>query len=81
MLSVNDGGVALPRSTWSRVWFKGGSEAGVLTLGYLARDTAGRTFVVVAMLENPTTAIDEETASIRLLDVVSSAFALLHRSA
>jgi len=81
VLSMNDGGVALPRSTWSRVWFKGGSEAGVLTLGYLARDTAGRTFVVVAMLENPTTAIDEETASIRLLDVVSSAFALLHRSA
>jgi beta-lactamase class A len=78
-LSLNDGGVDLPRARWPSVWFKGGSESGVLTLGYRARDKGGRTFVVVAMIENPRTAFAEELVTTKLLDVVSSAFALLER--
>jgi beta-lactamase class A len=76
-LSLNDGGVDLPRARWPSVWFKGGSESGVLTLGYRARDAGGRTFVVVAMIENPRAAFVEELVTTKLLDVVSSAFALL----
>jgi hypothetical protein len=34
------------------VWFKGGSEPGVLTLGWLATDNHGKTFVVEAMVSN-----------------------------
>ena len=31
VLSANNGGVGLSATTWSRIWFKGGSEPGVLT--------------------------------------------------
>ena len=37
---------------WPTVWFKGGSEPGVLTLGYLATNSKGQAFVVSAMLSN-----------------------------
>ena len=39
------------------MWFKGGSETGVLTLGYLARSAAGRVDVVVLELSDPQHAI------------------------
>jgi hypothetical protein len=59
------------------VWFKGGSEPGVLTLGYLARDTAGQTYVVVALTEDPRRALAAD-ATTDLLATVAGAFALLH---
>lgn len=52
ILSANDGGLRLDPSMWPTVWFKGGDEAGVTTLGYLARDGRGRTFVITALAEN-----------------------------
>jgi beta-lactamase class A len=52
ILSTNNGGIELSATTWPQIWFKGGSEPGVLTLGYLARDDSGKTYVVVEMLEN-----------------------------
>jgi hypothetical protein len=55
-LSINDGGIALPRSQYPTVWFKGGSEPGVLTLNYLVRTSDGRTLVASVMLSNPKTA-------------------------
>jgi len=66
----------LSATTWNRVWFKGGSEPGVLTLGYLARDKAGKTFVVVAMLENPSKPI-ASSATLLGLGVVTGALNLL----
>ena len=39
--------------TWPSVWFKGGSESGVLTLGWLSTNRHGETFVVEAMVANP----------------------------
>jgi len=33
ILSANDGGIGLEPAQWPTVWFKGGSEPGVLTLG------------------------------------------------
>ena len=50
ILSANDGSIGLDPAQWPTVWFKGGSEPGVLTLGYLATNSKGQTFVVVAML-------------------------------
>jgi len=79
ILSANDGGIALNSSTWPRVWFKGGSEPGVLTLGYLARDEAGTSYVVIVMLSNPVKAL--ATASTLLgLGVVAGSFKLLRSS-
>ena len=77
VLSTNDGGIGLNRTEWPTVWFKGGSEAGVLTLGYLARDASGHTFVVIALTENPAKTFDEQTSALRLLAIVSGAFGLL----
>ncbi len=73
-MSLNDGGLGLSRATWSLVWFKGGSEPGVLTLGYLARNRSGRVVVVVALLSNQHKSIDESTVAPRLLSIVRGAF-------
>ena len=76
ILSINDGGIGLAPSRWPTVWFKGGSEPGVLTLGYLAKDTQGRTSVVVAMAENQTNPL-APSATTTLLSIVKGAFGLL----
>jgi hypothetical protein len=75
-LSINDGGIGLDRQQWSRVWFKGGSEPGVLTLNYLATTTDGRTFVVSAMVSNPTTTFDETFAAVEGIALINGAFSL-----
>jgi hypothetical protein len=76
ILSTNNGGIELKASTWPSVWFKGGSEPGVLTLGYLARDSSGRTYVVVTMLENTKKAI-ASSSTLLGLGVVRGALDLL----
>ena len=78
MLSANNGGVGLSATTWPRIWFKGGSEPGVLTLGYLARDNAGGTFVVIVLTEDQVQPVQESLAAeIQGLNVVTGAFNLL----
>jgi beta-lactamase class A len=57
-LSINNGGIGLDSTTWPTVWFKGGSEPGVWTLGYLARDSQGRTFVITALASDPSVRLD-----------------------
>ena len=76
ILSTNNGGIELKAATWPRVWFKGGSEPGVLTLGYLARDDAGKTFVVVLMLANRSRPI-ASSSTLLGLGVVTGALNLL----
>jgi hypothetical protein len=76
ILSVNEGGLGLNATTWPTVWFKGGSEPGVLTFGYLARDNRGRTFVVTAMAENPRRPLDG-AAILDLQSLIRGSFALL----
>jgi hypothetical protein len=58
-LSINDGGIGLSRATYPLVWFKGGSEPGVLTLNYLARTGAGQLIVSSLMLASPGQALNE----------------------
>jgi beta-lactamase class A len=57
VMSRADFGIALDPAVWPRVWFKGGSESGVLTLGWLATNRHGETFVVEAMVANPAAAL------------------------
>src|SRR5215472_589606 len=58
-LSINDGSIGLDRTTYPLVWFKGGSEPGVLTVNYLARARTGQLIVSSLMLANPGSAFDE----------------------
>ncbi len=73
---MNNGGLGLLPSAWPTVWFKGGSEPGVLTLGYMATDSKGQTFVVSAMLSNATAALAPST-SFAVLAAIVSAFDLM----
>jgi hypothetical protein len=54
----------------------GRSEPGVLTLGYLATNSKGQTFVVVAMLSDPAAALPT-SAEAGLLAIVQGAFHLV----
>ena len=76
ILSANNGGLGLDPAQWPTIWYKGGSEPGVLTLGYLATNNKGQTFVVVAMLSNPAAALSP-SAELGLLALVQGAFELL----
>lgn len=62
-LSINDGGIGLDRKQYPQVWFKGGSEPGVLTLNYLARSSDGRLLVSSVMLTDPGHALDSATVT------------------
>ncbi|HEX2132958.1 MAG TPA: serine hydrolase [Actinophytocola sp.] len=57
-MSISDGRIALDREEFPEVWFKGGSEPGVLTFTYLARTADGRTLVTSVMLADPDGALD-----------------------
>jgi hypothetical protein len=76
ILSVNKGGLGLDPSEWPTVWFKGGSEPGVMTLGYMATNSKGQRFVVSAMLSNSTAAL-APSATLTLVDAVVGAFGLM----
>jgi beta-lactamase class A len=76
ILSANSGGIGLHPAQWPTVWYKGGSEPGVLTMGYLATNSNGQTFVVVAMLSDPATAL-APSAVLGLLAIVQGAFELV----
>jgi hypothetical protein len=76
ILSANDGGIGLDPAQWPTVWFKGGSEPGVATVGYLATNGKGQTFVVVVMLSDPAAALSPSTPT-GLLAMVRGAFELV----
>ena len=79
ILSREVGGIGLDPSVWPTVWFKGGSEPGVLTLGWLATNRQGRTFVVEAMVSNPH-AVLSATSITDLVALAKRAFDLLGES-
>ncbi len=76
VLSREDFGIALDPSTWSSVWFKGGSEPGVLTLGWLATNRHRETFVVEAMVTNPDAVLSTDSYT-DLRGLAKEAFGLL----
>ena len=76
VLSREVGGIGLDPSAWPTVWFKGGSEPGVLTLGWLATNSDGETFVVEAMVSNPDAALSADSIT-DLVALARGAFGLL----
>ncbi len=79
VLSRELGTIGLAPPAWRTVFFKGGSEPGVLTLGWLATDRHGETFVVEAMVSNPDTALAPEAIT-DLVDQAKDSFGLLART-
>jgi hypothetical protein len=78
VLSKNSGGIPLDAKSWPRIWFKGGSEPGVLTLGYLARDARGNSFAVIVLSEDPREPVQESASvEIQALDDIAAAFGLM----
>lgn len=75
-MSINDAGIGLDRKRWPTVWFKGGSEAGLSDLGFLARTKAGKTYVVTTMAVDPAAPITEQDTLDQLI-VSRAAFTLL----
>ncbi|AXX30687.1 serine hydrolase [Actinosynnema pretiosum subsp. pretiosum] len=75
-MSINDGGIALPSARFPTIWFKGGSEPGVLTLSYLVRRDDGTLLTASAMLSDPENALDEATAAPQVLAVLRGALQL-----
>ncbi|MEV7008038.1 serine hydrolase [Streptosporangium sp. NPDC051022] len=70
-------GLDLDRKKWPTVWFKGGSELGVLSLGYLGRSASGRTYVVTSLTNDPKKALDESTVVPQLISLTKGAFSLV----
>jgi beta-lactamase class A len=79
ILQLNSGGLSLDRSQWRSVWFKGGSEPGVLTLNYLATTRAGKSYVVSVLAENPSAPIAQAAAAQKLTSAIKGAFQLAAR--
>jgi hypothetical protein len=75
ILEINNGSLALNPGQWSSVWFKGGSEPGVLTLNYLATTRTGQSYVVSALAANPSAPIPS-TATAPLIGAIKGAFTL-----
>ncbi len=80
ILSREVGGIGLDPTEWPTVWFKGGSEPGVLTLGWLATNRRGETFVVEAMVSNPDAVLAPDSAT-ELVALAREAFGLIRRTA
>ncbi|HUR05413.1 MAG TPA: serine hydrolase [Nonomuraea sp.] len=80
VMSQNTGGINLPAKEWPTVWYKGGSEPGVLDLSYLARTPSGRTFMVTAMASDPSAALNEDQVYEELVALARGAFTLLKTS-
>jgi Beta-lactamase enzyme family/ORF 12 gene product N-terminal len=76
VLQINNGDMNLDSSQWRSVWFKGGSEPGVLTLNYLATTRSGQTYVVSVLAENPKAALSQTTATLTLISAIKGAFEL-----
>ncbi|MGP4093606.1 serine hydrolase [Nonomuraea sp. KM90] len=78
-MSISDAGLGLDRAQWPTVWFKGGSEPGVSDLGFLARTSGGRTYVVTTMAVDPKAPIKQQTGPEQLA-VARGAFTLAKES-
>jgi hypothetical protein len=74
IMELNSGDMTLG-SRWRSVWFKGGSEPGVLTLNYLATTTSGQRYVVSVLAENQSAMI-ASAATTTLITAIKGAFEL-----
>jgi hypothetical protein len=76
ILGRNSGGMSLDPSRWRPVWFKGGSEPGVLTLNYLATTRTGRAYVASVLAASPSALLAQDSAVPTLLSAIKGALQL-----
>jgi len=76
ILERNDGGMSLDPGRWRPVWFKGGSEPGVLTLSYLATTRTGQAYVASVLAENPSAPLAQDPAVLTLTAAAKGALRL-----
>jgi hypothetical protein len=79
VLSTETGTIGLEPPAWRTSFFKGGSEPGVLTLGWLGTTEHGETYVVEAMLTNPDQALAPDSIT-DLVALARDSFAVLDRA-
>jgi len=79
ILQINNGDMTLNPSQWRSVWFKGGSEPGVLTLNYLATTHDGQSYLVSVLTQNPAAPLQETSVELALISAVKGAFQLAAR--
>ena len=75
-LSINDGGLSLDAAKFPTVWYKGGSEPGVITLNYLVRTAGGRTLATSVMMSDPVAPLDDRMTA-RAVAVAKGAVQIL----
>lgn len=75
-LSINDGSLGLNPTAYPTVWFKGGSEPGVLTVNWMVQAADGRTMVISTMLGDQHANINEFAALGVLFAVTHAALTL-----
>ncbi len=78
ILSVNSGGIPLSSTAFPSIWFKGGSEPGVVTLNYRVTTASGRTYVASLLTEHPAAAIPA-SATASMLTILAGALELAAR--
>ncbi|HEY4024262.1 MAG TPA: serine hydrolase [Pseudonocardiaceae bacterium] len=76
-LSLRDEGLNLASSRFPTVWYKGGSEPGVLTLHYLARTADARVLCTSLMVSDPDVALDTVDVTMAGQSIIRGAFHLL----
>ena len=76
ILSQQVVGIELDDAHWPTVWYKGGSEPGVLALGWLAVTDDGETHVVEMTATDPDEPLADDVIT-DLIDLAADAFALL----
>jgi beta-lactamase class A len=72
-MSINDAGLDLDRARWPQVWYKGGSEFGLVGMSFMARTSGGKRYVVAVTALAPDAHV---TAAPGLLSIARGAFAL-----
>jgi beta-lactamase family protein len=60
-MSISDGGIALDRTEFPTVWYKGGSEPGLVALNHAAWTKTGEIVVTNLTMVDPTTPLDPAT--------------------
>ncbi|MGP3935412.1 serine hydrolase [Nonomuraea sp. KM88] len=75
-MSVPASALGLDPKQWPTVWYKGGSEPGVHDQSFLARTSAGKTYVVTSMAVNPKAAFDDGKLGAELTALARGAFPL-----
>ncbi|MEV0699533.1 serine hydrolase [Saccharopolyspora sp. NPDC050389] len=76
-LSLSNEGLNLDISRFPTVWYKGGSEPGVLTLHYLVRTADARVLSTSLMVSDPAAPLDKIDVTIKGQSIIRGAFHLL----